>query len=200
MKTYTSFIKEARNEKVAVVTFGRFNPPTIGHLKLVETVLRVAKQNHGEPHVFLSHTQNSKKDPLDHRTKVKISQKAFGRKVIKDDTVNNPFDVVYKMRDEGYTHVYFVAGSDRVPQYTAMFNKYSGHPDKDKDIGVELQMHSAGERDPDSDNAEGMSASKMRAFAMENDYEHFMLGSPEKLKEPDVKKMFMAVRKAMGAK
>ena len=199
MKSYTQFLKEAKKEKTAVVTFGRMNPPTIGHQKLVDNVLRVAKQNGADPYVFISHSQNPKKDPLDYNTKVKIAQKAFG-KVVQKGKENNPFDVVYKMRDEGYTHVFFVAGSDRVPQYNAMFKKYSGHPDPEKDIGVELQVVSAGDRDPDSDSAEGMSASKMRAFAMENDYSHFMLGTPKKLREPDVKKMFMAVRKAMGAK
>ena len=199
MKTYTQFLKEAKNEKVAVVTFGRMNPPTIGHQKLVDEVLRVARSNKGEPMVFLSHTQKKDKDPLDYNTKVAIAGKAFG-KVIKKDTVNNPFDVVYKMRDEGYTHVFFVAGSDRVPQYNAMFKKYSGHPDPEKDIGVELQVISAGDRDPDSDGAEGMSASKMRAMAMDNNYEQFSIGAPEKLREPDIKKMFIAVRKAMGAK
>ena len=199
MKSYTQFLREAKNEKVAVVTFGRMNPPTIGHQKLVDSVLRVARQNKGTPHVFVSHTQKKDKDPLDYNTKIKIAQKAFG-KVVKKDSVNNPFDVVYKMRDEGYTHVFFVAGSDRVPQYNAMFKKYSGHPDPEKDIGVELQVISAGDRDPDSDGAEGMSASKMRAMAMENNYEQFSIGAPEKLKEPDIKKMFVAVRKAMGAK
>ena len=199
MKSYTQFIKEAKKEKVAVVTFGRMNPPTIGHQKLVDQVLRVAQGQKGTPHVFVSHTQKKDKDPLDYKTKIAIAGKAFG-KVVKKDSVNNPFDVVYKMRDEGYTHVFFVAGSDRVPQYNAMFKKYSGHPDPEKDIGVELQVVSAGDRDPDSDSAEGMSASKMRAFAKENDYSHFVLGSPEKLREPDVKKMFIAVRKAMGVK
>ena len=199
MKSYTQFIKEAKKEKGAVVTFGRMNPPTIGHQKLVDQVLRVAQGQKGTPHVFVSHTQKKDKDPLDYKTKIAIAGKAFG-KVVKKDTVNNPFDVVYKMRDEGYTHVFFVAGSDRVPQYNAMFKKYSGHPDPEKDIGVELQVVSAGDRDPDSDSAEGMSASKMRAFAKENDYSHFVLGSPEKLREPDVKKMFIAVRKAMGVK
>ena len=199
MKSYTQFIKEAKKEKVAVVTFGRMNPPTIGHQKLVDQVLRVAQGQKGTPHVFVSHTQKKDKDPLDYNTKIKIAQKAFG-KVVKKDTVNNPFDVVYKMRDEGYTHVFFVAGSDRVPQYNAMFKKYSGHADPEKDIGVELQVISAGERDPDADGAEGMSASKMRAMAMENNYTQFALGAPEKLREPDIKKMFVAVRKAMGAK
>ena len=199
MKSYTQFLKEAKKEKTAVVTFGRMNPPTIGHQKLVDNVLRVAKQNSADPFVFLSHTQKKDKDPLDYNTKIKIASKAFG-KVVKKDSVNNPFDVVYKMRDEGYTHVFFVAGSDRVPQYNAMFKKYSGHADPEKDIGVELQVISAGERDPDADGAEGMSASKMRAMAMENNYTQFALGAPEKLREPDIKKMFIAVRKAMGAK
>ena len=199
MKSYTQFIKEAKKEKVAVVTFGRMNPPTIGHQKLVDQVLRVAQGQKGTPHVFVSHTQKKDKDPLDYKTKIAIAGKAFG-KVVKKDSVNNPFDVVYKMRDEGYTHVFFVAGSDRVPQYNAMFKKYSGHPDPEKDIGVELQVISAGDRDPDSDGAEGMSASKMRAMAMDNNYEQFSIGAPEKLREPDIKKMFIAVRKAMGAK
>ena len=199
MKSYTQFIKEAKKEKVAVVTFGRMNPPTIGHQKLVDNVLRVARQNSADPFVFLSHTQKKDKDPLDYKTKIAIAGKAFG-KVVKKDDVNNPFDVVYKMRDEGYTHVFFVAGSDRVPQYNAMFKKYSGHADPEKDIGVELQVISAGDRDPDSDGAEGMSASKMRAMAMDNNYTQFSIGAPEKLREPDIKKMFMAVRKAMGAK
>ena len=114
MKSYTQFLREAEKKKVAVVTFGRMNPPTIGHQKLVDNVLRVAKQNSADPFVFLSHTQKKDKDPLDYNTKIAIAGKAFG-KVVKKDAVNNPFDVVYKMRDEGYTHVFFVAGSDRVP-------------------------------------------------------------------------------------
>ena len=199
MKSYSQFLREVKKEKTAVVTFGRMNPPTIGHQKLVDNVLRVAKQNGADPFVFLSHTQKKDKDPLDYNTKIAIAGKAFG-KVVKKDAVNNPFDVVYKMRDEGYTHVFFVAGSDRVPQYNAMFKKYSGHADPEKDIGVELQVISAGDRDPDSDGAEGMSASKMRAMAMDNNYEQFSIGAPEKLREPDIKKMFIAVRKAMGAK
>jgi len=202
MKTYTQFIREAKNEKVAVVTFGRMNPPTIGHQKLVQTVSRVAQQQGGKPMVFVSKTQDKKKDPLDYDTKFKICQKAFGKNlmVYSKNKSDNPFSIVYRLKAEGYGKVMFIAGSDRVPGYTAMFKKYSGHADKDKDIGVDLQVISAGERDPDADGAEGMSASKMRAFAKDNDYSHFMLGSPEKLKEPDVKKMFIAVRKGMGVK
>ena len=194
MKTFRQF-REAK-EKTAVVTFGRMNPPTIGHQKLVDNVLRVARQNSADPFVFLSHTQKKDKDPLDYKTKIAIAGKAFG-KVVKKDDVNNPFDVVYKMRDEGYTHVFFVAGSDRVPQYNAMFKKYSGHPDPEKDIGVELQVVSAGERDPDSDSAEGMSASKMRAAAVQSDFNSFRAGMPRTISDRDCRELMDKIRDIM---
>jgi len=102
------------------------------------------------------------------------------------------------MRDEGYTHVFFVAGSDRVPQYNAMFKKYAGHPDPEKDIGVELQVISAGERDPDADGAEGMSASKLREFAKNAQSVEFMEGCTDKLSTGDKMALMTDVRDGLG--
>ena len=182
--------------KTAVFAFGRLNPPTTGHELLVKTIEKLARKHSADPFLYLSHSENPKKDPLPYNLKVAIAKKAFGKLVQKDDA-RTVFDVAYDLRDKGYTRLILVAGSDRVPQFKAQFSKYVDHPDKTKTVGKHFDVISAGERDPDAEDVSGMSASKMRALATSNEFGEFRKGVPSKLNDADAKKMYMALRKAM---
>lgn len=174
-------------EKTAVVAFGRMNPPTIGHQKLVDKLKSIP----GDHYVFLSHTQNPKKNPLDFQTKVKFAEKFFPGVTIGDPNVRTPIDAMKKIDSLGYDRVVFVAGSDREADFSSLFEKYNG-----KEYTFDsIQVVSAGERDPDADGAEGMSASKMRAAAASGNLEAFAQGVPE----PRLaKELYDAVRRGMG--
>lgn len=185
--------------KTAVFAFGRLNPPTIGHELLVNTIKKLAKKNSGDPFLYLSHSENPKKDPLPYNLKVAIAKKAFG-KLVQNDDARTVFDVAYDLRDKGYTKLILVAGSDRVPAFSAQFSKYVDHSDSTKTVGSDFKVVSAGERDPDADGTSGMSASKMRALASSNEYGEFAKGAPSKLNPADTKKMYMALRKSMKIK
>ena len=179
------------------VAFGRFNPPTTGHEKLLNTV--ASSSDDGDYVIIPSRSQDKKKNPLDPDMKVSVMKQMFpqhSEKIINDPGNKTIFDILKRAHNDGYAGVRIVGGADRQKEFDKLVNNYNGKMYQFDNI----EVRSAGDRDPDSDSAEGMSASKMRAFAMENDYSHFMLGTPKKLREPDVKKMFMAVRKAMGAK
>jgi len=185
--------------KTAVFAFGRLNPPTTGHELLAKTIEKVAKKNSADPFLYLSHTENPKKDPLPYKLKVAIAKKAFG-KLVQQDDARTAFDVAYDLRDKGYTRLIMVAGSDRVPQFKAQFAKYVNHTDPTKSVGKHFEVVSAGERDPDAEDVSGMSASKMRELAATNKFGDFKQGVPSKLNDNDAKKMYMALRKAMKIK
>jgi hypothetical protein len=175
--------------KVAVAAFGRMNPPTIGHEKLVDKI----KSIDGDHFVFLSQTQKPKTDPLPFDAKLEFAKKFFPDVNVGHASVRTPIQMLQMLEKLGYTDVVYVAGSDRVESFTKLFNDYNG-----KEYNFEsIQVVSAGERDPDADGAEGMSASKMRAAAASGDYESFAMGTPDaKLAQ----KMYDAVRKGMGVK
>jgi len=180
--------------KKVVTTFGRLNPPTSGHEKLVTAVVRTAKASKADPIVFLSSSQDPKKNPLSFADKVFFAQKAFGN-VISNVKVNH-FINMLKELSKKYTDIIIVVGSDRLPEITKLANKYNGSEYKFNSIEVK----SAGNRDPDAEGAVGISASKMRAAAADNDYETFAKGAPAKLSKQDIKKMFTTTRKKMNIK
>jgi nicotinic acid mononucleotide adenylyltransferase len=175
--------------KTAVLAFGRMNPPTIGHKKLADAV---AAQD-GDPYIFLSQNQKPKTDPLDFPTKVKLAQAFFPNVKVGDANVKTIIQALQKVESMGYTDIIYVAGSDRIEDFTTLINKYNSKEYNFKTIKVV----SAGERDPDADGAEGMSASKMRAAAAAGDLESFAQGAPDKRL---AKTMYDAVRKGMGVK
>lgn len=183
-----------QTSKVAVLAFGRMNPPTIGHAKLVDKIKSVP----GDHFLFLSHSQDPKKDPLDFNTKLKFAKAFFPGIEIGREGVNTPVVALQYIQSLGYTDVVFVAGSDRVDGFQKLFDTYNGNPDKSGKIPFQfdsITVISAGERDPDADGAEGMSASKMRAAAAAGDFESFSQGTPNpKLAQ----QMYDAVRKNMG--
>lgn len=190
-------IDEARSTKggagrgTAVVAWGRMNPITVGHEKLVNKVIAVARDNKAVPHIFLSHSQDAKKNPLSHAEKIKFGQQAFGR-IVTSSGAKTIIDLM-KVLDNQFKNIILVAGSDRIKEFETLLNKYNGKEYKFADIKVV----SAGERDPDGDSVSGMSASKMRQYAADDDIVKFVAGLPKKLKKSGDKVM-AAVRKGMN--
>lgn len=178
-----------------VFTFGRLNPPTVGHEKLVDKVKQVAKRLNAEPHVFLSHSQNSKKDPLNYNQKFKYAKQAFGNIVTKS-TARTVIEIMKQLEKMNHKDVIMVVGSDRVQEFRTLLNKYNGKEYNFNDIKVV----SAGERDPDAEGVSGMSASKMRAAASEGDAVAFLRGVPSKLSTRSAKTMYNDLRSAMNIK
>ena len=185
--------------KSVVVTFGRFNPPTIGHEKLAKKVMSVARAMRGADHmIFPSRTEKKKKDPLPVRDKIKFMRKGFrGANIVDDSDSTSIFVAMKKISDLGYKHVVLVVGSDRVAEFDRGFKKYikgKGNYSLDFDS---FKVISAGERDPDATGVEGMSASKMRKAVVDGDYDAFELGCPSGLSARDCKDMYNAVKKHM---
>lgn len=167
------------------------NPPTIGHEKLVNKVRAVARLEKGEPLIYLSHSQDKKKNPLQYIDKIKFAQKAFG-KVVQRSNSNTIIKVLQEL-EKKYDRVVLVVGSDRVESMRSLIEKYNG-----KEYTFEtISVVSAGERDPDADDVSGMSASKMRQLAVDDVFEYFSEGLPSLLKG-DAQKVFDLLRKEMG--
>ena len=171
----------------AVMAFGRMNPPTIGHAKLVDAI----KSQPGDPFIFLSQSQKPKTDPLSFEDKLRYAKFFFPNVTIGNPEVKTIIQALQKVESLGYQQLIYVAGSDRVQAFEELLNKYNG-----KDFTFKsIKVVSAGERDPDADGAEGMSASKMRQAAADNDIESFKQGVPQ---QEVADEMFAAVRKGMG--
>ena len=182
-----------------VFTFGRFNPPTTGHEKLLDKVKQIAGSSRYV--VYPSQSQNQKKDPLPFALKVAYMRKMFpkhSRNIMADKKVYNAFDIVVKLYNEKYTDIAMVVGSDRVKEFKSILDKYNGVTGKRHGFYKfrSISVISAGERDPDAEGVTGMSASKMRASASLGDFDSFQLGLPKGFK--DGKKLFDDVRKYMG--
>ena len=178
---------ENQKNKTAVVAFGRMNPPTIGHKKLADKIHSIP----GDSYIFLSHTQKPKTDPLDFPTKLKFVKSFFPTVNVGDQNVKTVIQALKKIESLGYDNIVFVAGSDRLEQFKKLIGDYNGKEYNFKSI----QVVSAGERDPDSDDAAGISASKLRAAAASGDFQTFVQGVPNKKL---AKTMYDAVRNGMG--
>lgn len=201
MKKFSEFLSEVVNSKEIVFAFGRFNPPTNGHEKLMDKVASVSKG--GTYRIYPSQSSDPKKNPLKFDEKVKFMRKMFpkhARSIIADKSVKTAIDVVSKLYDEGYTKVTMIVGSDRVTEFETLLNKYNGVKARHGYFNFKdgVQIVSAGERDPDSDDVSGMSASKLRAAAAANDFEVFSKGMPAGYK--DAQALFNAIRTGMGLK
>lgn len=198
MKDFKQFLNES-SEKGAVFTFGRFNPPTTGHELLVNKLLKSTGGGY-EAMLFSSHSQDKKKNPLSHREKISFLRNFFGNKVsIPSSTAKNVFDIAVYLQSNGYTKVRMVVGSDRVREFKTLLNKYNGVEAKHGYYKFDsIEVISAGERDPDSDNVSGMSASKMRQFAMDGDFDSFEKGVPSVGRKAHALRLYNAIRKGMG--
>ena len=171
-----------------VFTFGRLNPPTIGHQKLVDKLQSVAKREKADSKVFLSHTQNNKKDPLNYAEKIRFARKAFGN-IIQQSNSKTIIQILQEL-EKKYSDIVLVVGSDRVGEFSGLLNKYNGNSYNFDSI----EVISAGARDPDAEGVAGMSASKLRALAIEGDFETFKTGLPNKLTDGDKQDLYEIIR------
>jgi len=196
-KSFITFTEE--NIKECVIAFCRFNPPTTGHAKLIEFT---AKKGKGKSfRIYVSQSQDPKKNPLSYDSKIKFMRKmfpAYARQIILDTKIKNIFTIANAVYEDKFTKLTVVVGSDRVQEFKKLLDKYHG---VDGAYGYYkfrdgIDVVSAGERDPDSDDVSGMSASKMIAAAAENNLAKFTSGLPATFKE--VKQLFNAVRVGMG--
>ena len=179
--------------KKVVIAFGRMNPPTIGHEKLVAKIKSEARKNRATPMLFLSHSQDKKKNPLTYDDKVRLCQKAFG-KLVQKSTARTIIEVA-KQLEKQYDELIVIGGSDRVDEFQNLLDRYNG-----KDYAYEkITVVSAGERDPDSDDVSGMSASKLRSLAHTGNFAQFKGGLPRKLQRgSEAKEMFDKIREVAG--
>jgi phosphopantetheine adenylyltransferase len=179
------------------VAFGRFNPPHLGHLQLMDTAAGASKSDGGDYLIVPSRSQDPKKNPLDAESKVKVMQDMFPqhkKNISNDAGTRIIFDVLKKAHNDGYANVRIVGGADRVKEFEKLSNNYNGKLYQfDK-----LEVVSAGDRDPDSDGVEGLSASRMRLAAAENDFKKFRSGMPGDMKPEKAKEIFTMVRRSMG--
>lgn len=199
MKSFRLFLEEAN--KTLTFTFGRFNPPTIGHEKLLNAVASFAKD--GDYAIYSSQSQDQKKNPLGYEEKIKFMRKMFpkyARNIFLDKDVKNVFHIADRAYKDGYNRLVMVVGSDRIPEFKALLTKYNGEQRKDGFYHFEngIQVISAGERDPDADDVTGMSASKMRQAAADNNLELFRSGLP--IAYGEFRELMNAVRVGMGLK
>ena len=179
-----------------IFAFGRFNPPTIGHAKLMKEVITQARKNNANHIVYASASTDTRSNPLDVNTKVKFMKKMFPQNNIKAaGRTERTFMEVLKFYNKMYGNIVMIAGSDRVSEFQKLADKYNG-----KDYNYKsIKLVSSGERDPDAEGVSGMSASKMREMAKNNDYRNFKSGVPN-LSASDSKALFTAVKKGMGIK
>jgi len=177
-----------------IFAFGRFNPPTTGHAKLMKEVITQARKNNANHIVYASASTDRRSNPLDVNTKVKFMKKMFPQNNIKAAGGNQrTFMEILKFFDKMYGEIIMIAGSDRVREFQALADKYNG-----KDYNYKsIKLVSSGERDPDAEGVSGMSASKMREMAKNNDYRNFKSGVTG-LSDSETRELFNAVKKGMG--
>ena len=183
--------------KKIVIIFGRFNPPTTGHELLVDKSFRHAKKLGAEYAIFTSKSNDPKKNPLSIDDKIKFMKLSFPKhknRIHHPDVIGirTPAEVLEWLSENGYEELHFVVGSDRVKSFEGMINSMQkkGYTKFKRVVVV-----SAGERDPDSDDVSGMSASKMRGFVKKGDFDSFTKGTP--MNSKDAKKMFDKLKEGM---
>ena len=197
---FTDFLQEQK-EKHAVMAFGRMNPITVGHEKLVNKVKEIADKVGGSAHIVVSHSQDPKKNPLSPSQKLKHAKRAFSGVNVSasDSSAPNFLAQAAKLHKAGVTHLHMVGGQDRVDEYHKLLHKYNGVKGPHGSFNFKkIEVHSAGDRDPDAEGVEGMSASKMREHAAKGNFKEFRKGVPSKMTDAHAKEMFNHVRQGMG--
>ena len=188
---------EDKGDNPITIAFGRFNPPTIGHLKLLQAAEKAAAG--GELKIYPSRTQDGKKNPLDPDMKVSYMKKLFPDfkdTIINDSEMKSIFDVLTTASEDGFNNVNIIVGADRQAEFENLATKYNGELYDFENIRV----ISAGVRDADAEGVEGMSASKMRKAVTDDDFDAFKRGLPKGTKDADVQAVFDAVRTGMKVK
>jgi predicted ABC-type ATPase len=196
---FRDFLQEQK-EKHAVMAFGRMNPITVGHEKLVNKVKDIADKVGGSAHIVVSHSQDPKKNPLTSAQKVKHAKRAFPGVNVSASSPDAPNFLAQaaKLHKQGVTHLHMVGGQDRVGEFHKLLHKYNGVKGPHGSFNFKkIEVHSAGDRDPDAEGVEGMSASKMREHASKGNFKKFRSGVPSSMSDQHAKEMYDHVRKGM---
>jgi hypothetical protein len=213
MKSFLEVLQEEESSgKHHVMAFGRMNPPTTGHLKVIDKVKDVAKKHSAEHSVVVSHSQDSKKNPLSASQKLKhIKRYSPGTNFVASSKEHPTFlHHAAELHKKGVTHLHMVAGSDRVAEYKKKLQQYNGTHKGALYNFKKIQVHSAGHRDPDSEGSEGMSGTKMRDAASEKRFhdvknakgvvvkQGFRSGVPSHVSDEHAHELMKHTRKGMG--
>jgi len=192
-----NYLPVEKTKGTLTVAFGRFNPPHLGHLQLMDTAAGAAEAEGSDYMIVPSRSQDAKKNPLDADTKVSIMRQMFpqhSERISNDVGTRTIFDVLKKAHNDGYANVRIVGGADRVKEFEKLSNNYNGNLYNFDNI----EVVSAGDRDPDSEGVEGLSASRMRLAASEGDFKTFRSGMPPDMRPKDARAIFDVVRQSMG--
>lgn len=202
MKSFLDILEEEKSgDKHHVMAFGRMNPPTTGHLKLIHKVRDTAEKHNASHSVVVSHSQDSKKNPLSGEQKVKHLNRYSPGTHFQSSSKEHPTILHHaaELHKKGVTHLHVVAGSDRVKEMHTLLHKYNGHEaGHGKYHFKKITVHSAGHRDPDSEGSEGMSGTKMREHAKNKNFHEFRKGVPDHVSDKHAKELMHDTRKGMG--
>ena len=188
--------EEKEDKGTATVAFGRFNPPTVGHEKLMNAAKAASKG--GDYQIYPSRTQDDKKNPLGPDDKIAFMRQLYpkhGERIVNDGEMKTIFNVLKKANEDGYSSINIVVGADRQAEFEKLALQYNGELYDFEDINVV----SAGDRDPDAEGVEGMSASKLRKAAAEDDFKTWLSGMPSKVDEKLAKSIFNSVKRRVSA-
>jgi len=201
MKSFLNFLYEAKAPLKVVVSFGRMNPITAGHEKLADKMVSEAKKRNAKAILYLSQSQDPKKNPLKFKDKVQLAKKAFPKLTVSTDkSLRNLFQIAGELSADGTKEFTLVVGSDRVEEFKKALGKFVGLKTGSLQLDFDkFEVVSAGERDPDAQDVSGLSASKMRKAVQDGDTELFKSGLP-KLLIPDADKIFKLVKKGLEIK
>lgn len=204
-KSFRQFVTEEKVPSV-VITFGRFNPPTSGHEKLIEKVADVARKYRAETYrIYASHSSGTAKNPLEYREKISFMRRLFprhGREIV----ISKARNILEILTDIHKTmphigRVIIVVGSDRIEEFRKLTTKYNGiAAAHGKYSFSEIVIESAGHRDPDAEGVTGMSASKMRDAAINNDFDTFKKGLPRGTAMGNALELFEVLQKRLNIK
>jgi hypothetical protein len=191
------YLPVPKTKGTLTIAFGRFNPPTIGHQQLMDVAANAAAgDDGGEYLIFPSRSQDKKKNPLDPDTKIAYMQKFYPQhagNIVNDANTKTIFDVLKMAHNNGYAGIRIIGGADRVKEFEKLSNQYNNQLYQFDNI----EVLSAGDRDPDAKGVEGMSASRMRLAAAENDFNTFRSGLPPEVKKSEAKELFDMLRGSM---
>jgi len=196
MKPFKQYFIEQTDGKTAVIAYGRYNPPTTGHQKLIDKLEEIAFKNNAEAFLVPSHSQDGIKNPLSYVEKEEILREMCNSASILSQG-KTLISLLQFLQQQGYTHIIHIAGSDRIPEYQKLVEMYNGKPDKKGIIPFSFNRYefiSAGERDPDSEDVEGMSASKLRLLAAEGNLDAFKQGMSNKVTDSLKQKTYNKIR------
>ena len=200
INSFKSFLVE--EEKTLYVVWGRMNPPTTGHEKLLDFLK--AKAGNNPFRIYLTQSEDNNKNPIPFVQKVKFARKGFpqyARQIMLDKRLKTIFDMMTAVYNEGFKRVVIVAGSDRVREYDVTLNKYNGKKGRHGFYNFErITVENAGNRDPEAKGVEGVSGTQLRGYVSDGDFTKFAQKMPKKLSNADTKAVYNAVRKGLGLK